>query len=65
MPVTSHYALWFSATARWPYRRVGGSVKPRHDGSFLFRTRDPYTETSVDTAAEAVALLVRSLPSQA
>ncbi|RKE23294.1 DUF6193 family natural product biosynthesis protein [Streptomyces sp. TLI_171] len=60
-PVTSHHVLWFSSSATLPFERVGGAVDPLHSGAYLVHQRGGETVT-VDTAEEAVALVVASLP---
>ncbi|WP_159401094.1 DUF6193 family natural product biosynthesis protein [Streptomyces sp. NRRL B-24484] len=63
-PVTSHYTLWFSASATRPYEPVGHAVDPQRDGSFLVRSRAVRVVTTVATAEEAVALVVAGLPEE-
>ncbi|MFD7641392.1 DUF6193 family natural product biosynthesis protein [Kitasatospora sp. NPDC059795] len=61
-PVTSHYMLWFSATPPPDHRKIGGSIEPRHDGSFLVRSRRGGDTVEVATVEEAVALVLEGLP---
>ncbi|MFF2956705.1 DUF6193 family natural product biosynthesis protein [Kitasatospora sp. NPDC057965] len=60
-PVTSHFMLWFSTRAHFPYARVGYSIDPRPDGRYVVRDRgDVVAHTA--SPEEAVALVVAELP---
>ncbi|MEV6205854.1 DUF6193 family natural product biosynthesis protein [Kitasatospora sp. NPDC051914] len=61
-PVTSHYMLWFSTRSEYPYERVGHSVDPLRDGSYLVRAIDGADVATTATPEEAVALVVAALP---
>ncbi|MFI9329235.1 DUF6193 family natural product biosynthesis protein [Kitasatospora sp. NPDC052868] len=60
-PVTSHFMLWFSTRADFPYARVGYSIDPLPDGRYVVRDKG---DVVIDTASpeEAVALVVSVLP---
>ncbi|MGF1426477.1 DUF6193 family natural product biosynthesis protein [Kitasatospora sp. LaBMicrA B282] len=60
-PVTSHFMLWFSTRARFPYVRVGYSIDPLPDGRCVVRDKgDVVAHTA--SPEEAVALVVAALP---
>ncbi|WP_431676514.1 DUF6193 family natural product biosynthesis protein [Kitasatospora sp. KL5] len=61
-PVTSHYMLWFSTRGEFPYERVGHSVDPLRDGSYLVRAIGGADVATTATPEEAVALVVAALP---
>ncbi|MFJ9847533.1 DUF6193 family natural product biosynthesis protein [Kitasatospora sp. NPDC101155] len=60
-PVTSHFMLWFSTRAHFPYARVGYSIDPHPDGRYVVRDKgDVVAHTA--SPEEAVALVVAALP---
>ncbi|MFC9329597.1 DUF6193 family natural product biosynthesis protein [Kitasatospora sp. NPDC057015] len=61
MPVTSHFILWFSTRATYPYTRVGYSIDPHHTGLYLVRDRGEIIARTT-TPEEAVLVTVAALP---
>ncbi|MEW1866358.1 DUF6193 family natural product biosynthesis protein [Streptomyces sp. NPDC088194] len=62
-PFTSHFTLLFSSSTSYPWSVQAGSIEPRHNGRFTVRRRDPFAVIGeVDTAEEAVALVLELLP---
>lgn len=62
-PYTSHFTLWFSASAGHPFAVTAPAVEPLPDGRF--RVRGPRQTTvlgETDTARAAIALVVANLP---
>lgn len=62
-PYTSHFTLWFSASAGHPFAVTAPAVEPLPDGRF--RVRGPRQTTvlgETDTAQAAIALVVANLP---
>ncbi|MBT2449963.1 hypothetical protein J7F03_23385 [Streptomyces sp. ISL-43] len=62
-PYTSHFTLWFSASAGHPFAVTAPAVEPLPDGRF--RVRGPRQTTvlgETDTAPAAIALVVANLP---
>ncbi|MFF3982241.1 DUF6193 family natural product biosynthesis protein [Streptomyces sp. NPDC001828] len=62
-PFTSHFALFFSSSTSYPWTVQAGSIEPLHNGRFTVRRRSPSVVIGeVETAEEAVALLLELLP---
>ncbi|MFJ1568711.1 DUF6193 family natural product biosynthesis protein [Streptomyces erythrochromogenes] len=62
-PFTSHFTLLFSSSTSYPWTVQAGSIEPLHNGRFKVRRRNPFAVIGeVDTAEEAVALVVELLP---
>ncbi|MDH6131025.1 hypothetical protein P3T37_000392 [Kitasatospora sp. MAA4] len=62
-PFTSHFTLLFSSSASYPWTVQAGSIEPLHNGRFKVRRRNPSALIGeVDTAAEAVTLVLELLP---
>ncbi|MFF3950766.1 DUF6193 family natural product biosynthesis protein [Streptomyces sp. NPDC001902] len=62
-PFTSHFALLFSSSTSYPWTVQAGSIEPLHTGRFKVRRRSPFAVIGeVETAEEAVALLLELLP---
>ncbi|MEV6021128.1 DUF6193 family natural product biosynthesis protein [Streptomyces sp. NPDC051997] len=62
-PFNSHFALCFSSSTGYPWTIQGGSIEPLDNGRFTVRRRRPVAVIGeVETAEEAVALLVELLP---
>ncbi|WP_336048439.1 DUF6193 family natural product biosynthesis protein [Streptomyces sp. CA2R101] len=62
-PFTSHFALFFSSSVSYPWTVQAGSIEPLHNGRFKVRRRSPSAVIGdVETAEEAVALLLDLLP---
>ncbi|CAM5264735.1 hypothetical protein SALBM311S_00289 [Streptomyces alboniger] len=62
-PFTSHFALLFSSSTSYPWTVHAGSIEPLHNGRFKVRRRNPFAVIGeVETAEEAVALLLELLP---
>ncbi|MFJ4526410.1 DUF6193 family natural product biosynthesis protein [Streptomyces sp. NPDC088810] len=63
-PFTSHFALLFSSSTRYPWIVQAGSIEPLPNGRFKVRRRSPSAVVGeVETAEEAVTLLLELLPS--
>ncbi|MFF1871170.1 DUF6193 family natural product biosynthesis protein [Streptomyces sp. CB03911] len=60
-PVTSHFILWFSTRATFPYTPVGYSIDPHHTGQYLVRDKGEVIARTT-TPEEAVLLTVAALP---
>ncbi|WP_371617397.1 DUF6193 family natural product biosynthesis protein [Streptomyces sp. NBC_00454] len=60
-PHTSHYNLHFSSTTERIYPKVAPYVMPLGDGRFRVLGANPPVDEEVDTAEEAVALVVARL----
>ena len=62
-PFTSHFALLFSSSISYPWIVQAGSIEPLHSGRFTVRRHNPSAVVGeVDTAEEAVALVLELLP---
>ncbi|MFI0960736.1 DUF6193 family natural product biosynthesis protein [Streptomyces sp. NPDC021080] len=62
-PFTSHFALHFSSSTSYPWTVQAGSIEPLFNGRFKVRRRSPTAVIGeVETAEEAVALLLELLP---
>ncbi|MFJ6088173.1 DUF6193 family natural product biosynthesis protein [Streptomyces sp. NPDC092369] len=62
-PFTSHFALLFSSSTSYPWTVQAGSIEPLDNGRFTVRRRSPVAVIGdVETAEEAVALLLELLP---
>ncbi len=62
-PFTSHFALLFSSSTSYPWTVQAGWIEPLHNGRFKVRRRSPFAAISeVETAEEAVALVLEALP---
>ncbi|MFI9243917.1 DUF6193 family natural product biosynthesis protein [Streptomyces sp. NPDC053086] len=62
-PFTSHFALLFSSSTSYPWTVQAGSIEPLDNGRFKVRRRDPLAVIGeVDTAEEAVTLVLQLLP---